>query len=206
MSKVVNFGKVQITKADPFDWSNDKTYEKLELVRHNGFVYLCVNNTYVEGISLDNEEYFLRLGYDNSSQDSILDHVSDMNNPHNTQLVNTSKACTGNSATATKLAKAVNVTLSGDVSGSTTFDGSNNIAITTVVANNSHTHTTANITGLQDTLNGLSTTYATKSYLETFVNNRAVFKGWVNVATSGTASYDMILVIEKPYGNSLTSL
>ena len=52
---------------------------------------------------------------------------------------------TGNAGTATKLATARTITLSGDVSGSTTFDGSGNKTITTTVANNSHTHTSSNI-------------------------------------------------------------
>lgn len=51
----------------------------------------------------------------------------------------------GNADTATKLATARTITLNGDVSGSTTFDGSGNKTITTTVANNSHTHTSSNI-------------------------------------------------------------
>lgn len=42
---------------------------------------------------------------------------------------------TGNAETATKLATAKTVSLSGDVTGSTTFDGSKNVAITTTVKN-----------------------------------------------------------------------
>lgn len=47
---------------------------------------------------------------------------------------------TGNAATATKLATARTISLSGDVSGSASFNGSANITITTSVADNSHNH------------------------------------------------------------------
>ncbi len=48
---------------------------------------------------------------------------------------------TGNAATATKLKTARTIALSGDVSGSASFDGSGNITITTTVQNNaSHNH------------------------------------------------------------------
>lgn len=47
---------------------------------------------------------------------------------------------TGNAATATKLATARTIALSGDVTGSTSFDGSGNATITATVADDSHTH------------------------------------------------------------------
>lgn len=46
----------------------------------------------------------------------------------------------GNASTASKLQTARNIQLSGDVSGSVSFDGSANVNITTTVANDSHTH------------------------------------------------------------------
>jgi thiamine phosphate synthase YjbQ (UPF0047 family) len=46
---------------------------------------------------------------------------------------------------ATKLATARTISLSGDVSGSTSFDGSANVSITATVADNSHNHTASNI-------------------------------------------------------------
>jgi len=53
---------------------------------------------------------------------------------------------TGNAGTANSLATARNIALAGDVTGNTNFDGSDNVTITATVANNSHTHTSANIT------------------------------------------------------------
>ena len=66
----------------------------------------------------------------------------------------TAASCSGNAATATKLATARKITLSGDVTGSTTFDGSGDKTITTVVADNSHNHIIENVDGLQDALDG----------------------------------------------------
>lgn len=47
----------------------------------------------------------------------------------------------GNAATATKLATARAISLTGDVTGSGSFDGSGNLSITATVADNSHNHT-----------------------------------------------------------------
>jgi len=65
----------------------------------------------------------------------------------------------GNAATASKLAIARSIGLSGDVSGSVNFDGSANATITAVVADDSHNHVISNVDGLQTALDGkLSTT------------------------------------------------
>ena len=64
-----------------------------------------------------------------------------------------------NEITATlvgKLKTARSITLSGDVSGTADFDGSANVTITTVVADNSHSHLTTDITGLQDVIDNIS--------------------------------------------------
>ena len=63
---------------------------------------------------------------------------------------------TGNATTASTLATARTIALSGDVSGSANFDGSSNITITTVIDDDSHNHTIANIDGLQAELDSKS--------------------------------------------------
>lgn len=55
---------------------------------------------------------------------------------------------TGNAATATKLQTPRNITLSGDVTGSVSFDGSANVTLTSTVLDNSHNHTSSTITDL----------------------------------------------------------
>ena len=59
---------------------------------------------------------------------------------------------TGNAGTATKLATARSIALTGDVSGSANFDGSANISITATVADDSHNHIISNVDGLQAAL------------------------------------------------------
>ena len=65
-------------------------------------------------------------------------------------------ALVGNASTASALQTARTIALTGDVTGSVNFDGSANVSITTAVANNSHTHTSTNITdfaeAVQDTV------------------------------------------------------
>ena len=59
----------------------------------------------------------------------------------------------GAANSAVKLQTARTISLTGDVTGSTTFDGSGNVSITATVADDSHNHTIANIDNLQTTLN-----------------------------------------------------
>ena len=59
---------------------------------------------------------------------------------------------TGNADTATALATARTVQLSGDVTGSASFDGSANINITAAVQDDSHAHVISNVDGLQTAL------------------------------------------------------
>ena len=63
-----------------------------------------------------------------------------------------SGSTTGNAATATALATSRTIGLSGDVSGSGSFDGTGNLTITATIADDSHNHTIANVDGLQAAL------------------------------------------------------
>lgn len=64
----------------------------------------------------------------------------------------------GNAGTATKLQTARTITLSGDASGSVSFDGSENKTLTVTVADDSHNHVISNVDGLQTALDGKSNT------------------------------------------------
>ena len=64
-------------------------------------------------------------------------------------------ALSGNASTATKLLTPRTISLTGDVSGSGTFDGSSDLSITATVADNSHNHNASNITaGTLETARG----------------------------------------------------
>ena len=65
---------------------------------------------------------------------------------------------TANAVSASKLATARSIGLSGDVIGSANFDGSSNITITATVADDSHNHVISNVDGLQAALDGKSAT------------------------------------------------
>ena len=62
----------------------------------------------------------------------------------------------GAANSANKLAIARTITLSGDASGSVSFDGSDNVTLPVTVADDSHNHTIANIDGLQDALDNIT--------------------------------------------------
>jgi hypothetical protein len=64
----------------------------------------------------------------------------------------------GVASTANALTTARTIALAGDVSGAANFDGSSNITITTVIADDSHNHTIANVDGLQAALDSKSAT------------------------------------------------
>ncbi len=65
---------------------------------------------------------------------------------------NLTGSVTGNADTASTLATARTVQLTGDVIGSASFDGSASIAITATVQDDSHAHIIANVDGLQTAL------------------------------------------------------
>ncbi len=61
------------------------------------------------------------------------------------------KLASGSTAVAaTKLATARTISLTGDVTGSASFNGTANINISATVANNSHTHDTSTLSGSID--------------------------------------------------------
>lgn len=58
----------------------------------------------------------------------------------------------GNAGSATKLETARTISLIGDVTGSVSFDGTDNVSITTIIEDDSHNHTIANVDNLQSSL------------------------------------------------------
>lgn len=91
----------------------------------------------------------------------------------------TSAACSGNSATATRLSTMKLIQLTGDVSGIVAFDGSIDVSIATAVANDSHTHTLATISDF----NGSGKQLFTSS--GTFTVPAGITKVWVSMSGGG---------------------
>ena len=73
--------------------------------------------------------------------------------------VNNTTDSAKNVASAAKLTTARTITLSGDLSGSTSFDGSQNVSISATVKDDSHNHVISNIDDLQDALNGKAASF-----------------------------------------------
>ena len=71
----------------------------------------------------------------------------------------------GNAGSATKLATSRIITLTGDVTGSVSFDGSGDVSITTTIADDSHNHVISNIDGLQSALDGKAGSEHSHNYL-----------------------------------------
>ena len=115
----------------------------------------------------------------------------------NAATATTASACSGNSATATKLATAKTISLTGDVTGSTSFDGSGNVSITTTVADDSHNHVISNIDNLQSTLDGKSNTDHTHAGLV----NGAYPNGVVNLLYVDSDTFT--LVPRQPSGSTV---
>jgi phage-related tail fiber protein len=63
---------------------------------------------------------------------------------------------TGNAGTANSLTTPRSIALQGDATGLVSFDGSSNVQMVVTVADNSHLHTVANITGLDTALAGFA--------------------------------------------------
>ena len=94
---------------------------------------------------------------------------------------------TGNAGTATKLETARTISLSGDVTGSVSFDGTENVSIATVVTDDSHNHIIANVDDLQTTLN-------TKAPLESpdFTGIPTAPTAVINTATTQIATTEFV--------------
>ena len=69
----------------------------------------------------------------------------------------------GSADTAVRLATARTISLTGDVTGSGSFDGSTNLAIAATIANDSHTHAFTNLTSRPTTIAGYGITDAAPS-------------------------------------------
>ena len=85
----------------------------------------------------------------NTSTGNIVDFQV---NGVNKSSVDANGSFTGNSASATKLATARNIALTGDVAGNVNFDGSGNASITATVVDDSHDHIISNVDNLQTAL------------------------------------------------------
>lgn len=93
---------------------------------------------------------------------------------------------TKNVFSATKLTTARTISLTGDATGSASFDGSANASITVTIQDDSHAHTIANVTGLQAALDAKASTGSNNSFSGTQTFTR--IKETVTTVTGTTPS------------------
>lgn len=122
-----------------------------------------------------------------------------------------------NVASARKLATARVITLSGDASGSASFDGSQDVSLAVTVKDDSHAHIIENIDGLQTVLNGKLSSTGTavkatadaqgQNIAETYIKGMSV-NGKVITYTKGDGSTGTITTQDTntTYGAAGTSL
>lgn len=108
-------------------------------------------------------------------------HIDRTDNPHSVTKAQVGLGNVDNTAdadknvlSATKWTTARTISLTGDVTGSTSIDGSGSVSITAVVADDSHNHVITNVDGLQDALD-LKANQAT-TYTKTEVDNALALK------------------------------
>ena len=106
--------------------------------------------------------------------------------------------------TAGSLATARTITLSGDVSGSVSFNGSKDVTITTTVADDSHNHTIANVDGLQTALDGKEASGAAATAL---ANAKSYTNSAVSTHNTSTSAHsdlrDLISALQTKLNNFL---
>lgn len=108
-------------------------------------------------------------------------HIGRIDNPHSVTKAQVGLGNVDNTAdadknvlSATKWTTARTISLTGDVTGSTSIDGSGNVSIIAVVADDSHNHVITNVDGLQDALD-LKANQAT-TYTKTEVDSALALK------------------------------
>ena len=93
----------------------------------------------------------------------------------------------GNATTATKLATPRNISLTGDVTGSASFDGSSSVSISATITNESHTHSTSEISGLDTALTAVNDSLLTKITASDYAT--ATTGGTIKLRVSGGVLY-----------------
>ena len=167
-----------------------------------GMYVIKTASGYVTQILYDIENHMWIRTYGDSAWTSWVEVYTSANKPTASEIGAAASSHTHNYAgsssaggaanSAVKLQTARAITLSGDVTGTANFDGSAGITITATVKDDSHSHTIANVDGLQTALDGkLSTggTAAAATKLATARNiNGLTFDGTANRVNYGSCS------------------
>lgn len=101
--------------------------------------------------------YVRTLGIDENHDRDLISTKLDTSDYTATDILTKLKTVDGSGSgleadTATKLSAVRTIELTGDVTGSVSFDGSTDVSITAMVSDDSHNHVISNVDGLQDAL------------------------------------------------------
>ncbi len=130
--------------------------------------------------SSDSAAASLQSSLDSAASAALFqNHITDKTNPHEVTKIQVGLGNAENTAdadkvvaSAGKLTTSRTISLSGDATGSVSFDGSDNADIVVSIDNDSHTHEFGNITGKPTTLSGYGITDAdTSAQVTTKINN-----------------------------------
>ena len=182
----------------------------------NGF-YRMTGTGIVAGVSIkEGDELFYDLAgatwqkigrdlisiTDVTALQTALDGKSATSHAHDTDYL----GITATASKATKLATPRTISLTGDVTGSVSFDGSANAAITAVVGNDTHTHTWTNIvtkpttfppsahTQAWSTITGTPATYAPTAHTQAW----STITGTPTSYTPSAHAHDWASITSKP--------
>ena len=114
---------------------------------------------------------------------------------------NINASITGVATTANALTTARTISLAGDVAGAANFDGSSNITITTIIADDSHNHTIANVDGLQAAIDAKTITGAATTIFDA---DLTIDKALISDA-SGKVAVSSVSSTELGYVSGVTS-
>lgn len=104
-----------------------------------------------------------------------------------------------NAVSSSKLATARDISLSGDATGTVSFDGTSNVDIVVTVQDNSHLHTINNVTGLQTALNAkLDATANAVSATKLQTSRNIALSGDVTgtIPFDGTADINIVATVQ----------
>ena len=183
---------VAVNKADKGHTHDDRYYTETEINSK-----ISTLNTSISGKANSSHSHAIS---DVTNLQSTLDSKAASSHTH--KYAGSSSA--GGAATsANKLAVARTISLTGDITGSTTFDGSGDVSITTVINDDSHNHTIANIDNLQTSLDGKQSTINGGASTITSSNltaNRALISN-----SSGKVAVSAVTNTELGYLDGVTS-
>jgi hypothetical protein len=171
-----------------FVWQEDITYKVNNIISYEGIFYKCIQISKGKIPSTETsywtiyQEGFIKIG---STTINLGDTVTTLTGLTSVAATTFTGSLTGNAATATKLATTRTFSLTTDVTGSATFDGTGNCAITATVVDNSHNHTSANISD--------ATNLNTANMIVKRDGSGNFSAGTITAALTGHASSDLAL-------------